>query len=204
MAARVPAQYRIGWNAALRRMHRALVELPGDQLTDTVEIFAQITRGLRLRKPRGGTNTELARKYDVSLRTICNWRAAGCPFARGQYAVLDWLATRRVLPKSVKAKFRKQLDRREWRRMGTELRELMAQTQAERLFYLQHGIPVPEWMQKLCCAFRARHKSPLVVQALNRLQNEMELATLNHGPVGTMSGKAGIVETRKFSAAHGA
>ena len=41
------------------------------------------------------TNAELATKYGISPRTVRNWRKAGCPFADGQWSVLDWLARRR-------------------------------------------------------------------------------------------------------------
>ena len=34
-----------------------------------------------------------------------------------------------------------------------EFRVLMAGTQAQRLFYLQHGIPVPDWMQEIVLCF---------------------------------------------------
>jgi hypothetical protein len=58
------------------------------------------------------TNATLARKYAVSLRTVAYWKRAGCPFDKGQWAVLDWLAKRREIPAGAREKFARQLARR--------------------------------------------------------------------------------------------
>ncbi|HWN97393.1 MAG TPA: hypothetical protein VNT99_20345 [Methylomirabilota bacterium] len=59
------------------------------------------------------TNHQLAAKYGVAVRTVRNWRGAGCPFAAGQWRVLDWLHSRRIIPAGARAKFAVQLRRRD-------------------------------------------------------------------------------------------
>jgi hypothetical protein len=71
------------------------------------------------------TLAELARKYATSERTISYWKRAGCPFAAGQWKVVDWLGARRVLPRRARAKFAKQLERRRKRAEGREFAELV-------------------------------------------------------------------------------
>ena len=56
-------------------------------------------------------NRELAAKYGTCERTVRYWRREGCPFAKGQWHVLKWLARRRYVPAGTKAKFRRQLEK---------------------------------------------------------------------------------------------
>jgi hypothetical protein len=78
---------------------------------------------LRAKKslPGGATNRQLAKKYAISPRTVTNWRKKGCPFAKGQWRVLDWMFMRPYLPHRAKEKFSRQFQRR-FRRACVDLR----------------------------------------------------------------------------------
>lgn len=58
------------------------------------------------------TNAMLAEKYGVSVRTVTNWRREGCPFEEGQHHVLNWAMEQRLLPRSFKVRFARQLQKR--------------------------------------------------------------------------------------------
>lgn len=47
----------------------------------------------------------LAKSYAVSLRTVKNWKRAGCPFAMGKRAVLRWILATRKLARGTRRKF---------------------------------------------------------------------------------------------------
>lgn len=47
--------------------------------------------------------------YGISLRTVKNWKRAGCPFLEGRKAVLLWMLARRYLPNGPKRKFAREL-----------------------------------------------------------------------------------------------
>ena len=108
-----------GWNCAVTAMWNQLEDLPHDALTPDQQnlkglIFDYLRRLFpdeHLLKP-APTNAELAEKYAVSPRTITNWRKEGCPFEDGQWRVLDWMAERRYVPATAKAKFARQLESR--------------------------------------------------------------------------------------------
>jgi hypothetical protein len=72
-----------------------------------------VFRGRRLFR-RPVTLAQLAGKYAACRRTISYWKRAGCPFAAGQWKVLDWVSERRVIPRGTRARFARQLERR-WR-----------------------------------------------------------------------------------------
>ena len=97
-----------------------------DQLKGRQAIIARIT------------NRELAKKYGVSLRTVVNWRKRGCPFANGQWRVLDWMFARRYLPVAAKRKFVRQFNRRR-KRVRRCLREICSML----------GEPVPDSLREI-------------------------------------------------------
>lgn len=109
-----------GWNLAIESVWQGL---SADELVKTVtpdqetlrkkilDYLARLFPDEDLLKPKP-TNAQLAAKYAIAPRTVVNWRAAGCPFEDGQWHVLDWLAERRIVPGDAKAKFSRQLERR--------------------------------------------------------------------------------------------
>jgi hypothetical protein len=121
MRARTSAliNFHRGWNAALDLVRQGLVNVPDQSLTpeqeelrnDVYDFLDDYSVDDRFLKPQP-SNTELAKKYACSLRTIVNWRREGCPFDKGQWRVLDWLNERHCLPKNTKAKFAQQFVRR--------------------------------------------------------------------------------------------
>jgi hypothetical protein len=108
-----------GWNCALEAVQWVLTEVVPDSITPDQERLKSAlldwlaglfpNEDLLKRKP---TNSQLAGKYSVSVRTITNWRKEGCPFEDGQWAVLDWISGQRIIPPGVKTKFARQLQRR--------------------------------------------------------------------------------------------
>lgn len=111
--------YMRGYNAALQLVWGGLAGLTHQNLTVEQRVFREGMFNFLLKHfPRESelrpqpTNAELASKYGVCLRTITNWRGAGCPFEKGQWGVLDWLYERRILPSTVRAKFARQFQRR--------------------------------------------------------------------------------------------
>jgi hypothetical protein len=46
-----------------------------------------------------------AARYGVCLRTVKNWKRAGCPFADGHRAILAWMFRRRSLAPGPREKF---------------------------------------------------------------------------------------------------
>lgn len=120
MAAKSQINYWQGWNNAIDSVWQALTR---DELVSTVTPDQERLRISLLELLRKlfadedslkfkPTNDELAEKYAVSPRTITNWRKAGCPFEDGQWGVLDWMAERRYVPASARAKFSRQLGQR--------------------------------------------------------------------------------------------
>lgn len=112
-----------GWNCATDAVWKALAEqLPASSLTPdqqqlrnaVIDYLRQLLPDPALLKSKP-TNAELAAKYSISLRTITNWRQAGCPFDGSQWAVLRWVTGRRIIPTSFRAKYAHQLARRKER-----------------------------------------------------------------------------------------
>jgi hypothetical protein len=97
------------------------------------------------------TNREFAKKYAISLRTVTNWRKEGCPFADGQWAVLDWLAGRRYAPAGAKVKFAKQLnerkDKAKWAQINGELHVLTTEARQLKAAHQDNGLKVPDWLR---------------------------------------------------------
>ena len=113
---RAPASLHIAWGFAwaLNKVADALDgwgRLTPDQTQFRSSIYELLDElrpdedSLKL-KP---TNRQLAEKYAISPRTVTNWRKEDCPFADGQWRVLDWMAARRYVPARAKAKFSRQL-----------------------------------------------------------------------------------------------
>lgn len=97
------------------------------------------------------TNRELAKKYGVALRTITNWRREGCPFEDGQWAVLDWLATRRYAPVGANGKFGKQLSERRdkavWAKISAEGDAAITEARQLKATYQDNGLKPPDWLR---------------------------------------------------------
>ena len=72
------------------------------------------------------TNRELAAKYGTCERTVRYLRREGCPFAKGKWHVLKWLARRRYVPAGTKAKFAKQLEKLKTKAIFAGLPEVLA------------------------------------------------------------------------------
>src|SRR5262245_4694675 len=107
------------WDRAVDRVRDSVFNLRShnrlspdqDSVVDAVlNICNQLTFGEGL--TRWTSNTELAKKYACSVRTVTNWRKAGAPLDSGQWAMLDWLADQHCVPKRTKAKFAVQLAKR--------------------------------------------------------------------------------------------
>jgi len=107
------------WNAAIRAVQQNLLEFPvhvpvtddHDKILGEVYLLCdQLTAKKCL--PGVATNRQLARKYGISPRTVTNWRKKGCPFAKGQWRVPDWMFMRHYLPRGAKEKFSCQFQRR--------------------------------------------------------------------------------------------
>jgi hypothetical protein len=102
------------------------------------------------------TNHDLAKKYGAAPRTITNWRKEKCPFEDGQWAVLDWLASRRYVPAGVKAKFVKQLterkDKAKAAQITWELHVLTTEARQLKAAYQDSGLKTPDWLR----GFRAK------------------------------------------------
>ena len=109
---------------------------------------------LRTRRHRHaeGTNRELAAKYGTCERTVRNWRREGCPFAKGQWHVVKWLARRHCAPAGARAKFGKQLERLKTKAIFAGLPELLAEIRHTKWMYREAGEPPPDWMRN----FRAK------------------------------------------------
>lgn len=105
---------------------------------------------LRAPKVCQPTNAELAAKYGISLRTVANWRREGCPFDKGQWGVLDWLAGRRYAPAGARAKFAGQLKRR---RPKFGCAELNAMLGLMKLAHVDEGIKLEpgHWLRSFRC-----------------------------------------------------
>jgi hypothetical protein len=88
--------------------------------------------------PTGATNRQLAKKYAISPRTVTNWRKKGCPFAKGQWRVLDWMFMRPYLPHGAKEKFSCQFQRR-FRRACVDLRDC----------FVLLGKPIPDHLREI-------------------------------------------------------
>lgn len=100
------------WNAALEAACVALWVLPDICPLDEYQLKAlkvadSMIRGLnpRLLVRSVPTNRELCAKYQISLRTVTNWRREGCPFNEGQWAVMRWVGRRRYAPGRMREKF---------------------------------------------------------------------------------------------------
>ena len=99
------------------------------------------------------TTAELASKYACSERTIRYWKRHRAPLARGQPAMLDWLARRSYVPKGTGVKFHRQLQARRLRlhREGYEpayrrLRTLKIMPQRRQT--AATACHAPPWMDK--------------------------------------------------------
>jgi hypothetical protein len=108
------------WNQAVAAVRAACASLPEHlPLTEddfrllvvVLNICDQLSYGKELTRWR--SNSELGKKYACSRRTICNWRAAGAPLAKGQWAMLDWLARRHCLPRGTRLKFKAPFEKRQ-------------------------------------------------------------------------------------------
>lgn len=84
------------------------------------------------------TNRKFAKKYAISPRTVTNWRKKGCPFAKGQWQVLDWMHLRPYLPRRAKEKFFPQFQRRH-RRACAYLRDI----------FVLLGEPLPDHLREI-------------------------------------------------------
>ena len=144
------------WDAAIRAVQKDMLELaaavPLTDEQDRILTTAFLRCGeLTARKHLAwmATNRELAAKYQISPRTVTNWRREGCPFGGGQKRVLHWLVYRWYAPAGIEAKFGKG-----WMlgQAGALLKDALAH---DRSFALRwkalnrtHGVPVPDWARR--------------------------------------------------------
>jgi hypothetical protein len=147
------------WDAALNVVQKSLVEIAVANKFNSLEddpLIAEAFRQcgqLRANKYLAvvRTNRELAKKYAISPRTVTNWRKEGCPFEDGQWAVLDWMASRRYAPARANAKFGKQLsERREnacWAGMNAELHVHVLRARRLKAAYQDNGMKPPDWLR---------------------------------------------------------
>ena len=149
------------WTAAIETVLHSILCLAGrtPPITDEqdrilTDVYLRCD-ALRTRRHRPGekTNRELAAKYQISPRTVTNWRRGGCPFERGQARVLGWVARRRYAPAGTREKFAGQLRRRK-PRVQNLLAMMRAWVLAMRAAYLAHGLPMDDWLRGM--PFRAR------------------------------------------------
>lgn len=101
------------------------------------------------------TNLELAAKYQISPRTVTNWRREGCPFERGQLRVLGWIARRRYAPAGTRAKFGERLRHRQTRAFFKDgLAAIRADILDIKALHRAHGLPMDDWLRRM--PYRAR------------------------------------------------
>jgi len=149
------------WDAAIRAVQTDMLELaaqvPLSDEQDQILTTAFRRCGELLAKKYlvwTQSNRELARKYSISSRTVTNWRREGCPFERGQWRVLDWIARRRYAPAGTRAKFGKQLARESRGPIVGGLRYCRELILGVRAAHRQAGLPVPDWVRST--TFRER------------------------------------------------
>ena len=135
------------WDAALDVVQKSLIEIAVANKLNSLEDDPLIAEAFRqcdelqankyLTVVR--TNSDLAKKYAISPRTVTNWRKKGCPFDKGQWQVIDWMFARPYLPQSAKQKFADQF----WRRSRRAARDI-------RAVCLVINQPVPDVIRELC------------------------------------------------------
>jgi hypothetical protein len=97
--------FRRGYNAALRALRRRIAETLTPAQRQTFASVDATARAMRLRTSCTPRLATFAARYGVCLRTVKNWKCAGCPFANGHRAVLVWMFRRRTLPPGPREKF---------------------------------------------------------------------------------------------------
>lgn len=135
------------WDAAIRAVQQNMLELAREvPLSDEQDriLTAAFLRCEELTAKKcltlAATNAELAEKYSVSPRTVRNWRREGCPFARGQWRVMDWLARRRYAPAGTEAKFAKQLKEQRRKASWTDLNAIIYHARELKALHLHHEL----------------------------------------------------------------
>jgi hypothetical protein len=147
------------WDAALNVVQKSLVEIAVANKLNSLEDDPLIAEAFRqcdqLRAKEYlevvKTNRDLAKKYAISPRTVTNWRKEGCPFDDGQWAVLDWIASRRYAPAGANAKFEKQLserkDKAKWAQIMAPLYASKIEIRQLKASYQDHGLKPSDWMR---------------------------------------------------------
>ena len=119
-----------------------------DRILTDVYLLCDDLRTRRHRRTEW-TNLELAAKYQISPRTVTNWRREGCPFAGGRKGVLLWLTYRRYAPAGIEAKFGAG-----WRLAQARgfLKDVLAADRSYALRWKElnrsDGVPVPDWARR--------------------------------------------------------
>ena len=160
------------WDAAIRAVKRNIVELPTqfpvtdeqERILGTVQrLCDELTARRYLAWPQ--TNRDLASKYGISERTVTNWRREGCPFACGQWRVLDWLARRRYAPAGARARFSRQLAERKRKAPWVAVYDSVRRIRELKRQYVDNGLEAPEWLRRFR-ASRRKVECPHVTDAL--------------------------------------
>lgn len=121
---RLPASLHVarGFDFALKTIGAVLDQLAEAGMTeeqksligalrDILDELSQDEEDLKF-KP---TNSELARRFSVSVRTITNWRREGCDFDSGKWGVWRWLREERIIPAGAKVVFGRLIQRQKER-----------------------------------------------------------------------------------------
>ncbi len=146
--------FRRGYNSALLAVRQSMGErmLAGGLNADERRTLAAV--GMECRKLRQRTRcaprlATFATLYAVSLRTVKNWKRAGCPLAAGRKAVIAWMYQRRILPPGPREKFAREFRALKWKEINAELRESLERIRALRKLHRRYRLPVPEWMRRM-------------------------------------------------------
>jgi hypothetical protein len=163
-------RYQKGWNDALHEVSWRLGKVLGGTKNGREWLAAANAElsSLRDRSNVALTNWKLARKYEISPRTVTYWRREGCPFKEGKNAVLDWGAKRRYLPKAMEKKFERSLDVRRTRIFMAPLKECIEiQRIIKELCSRYDGFEMDDYTRRFRCrrspkgVNRPRGKVPL-------------------------------------------
>jgi hypothetical protein len=154
--------YRKGWNTALESVARHLSKLPKSLARTAsgrlaLEAVGTMVKAMAAPPPRYlATNCQLAKRYGTSQRTITNWRREGCPFERGQKAVLKWISWRRYAPAETEQKFKHQLTGGRFCYLVVQMKQCMTEFRLQKELYKLNGLEPDPFYKNFRCPKRSR------------------------------------------------